>query len=313
MAPIHEASRLYGGAAAIPPPRGAAANVADDKQHRVPVPTASAEAPRAPPDASRDAAPSLASIESSRGNALTATPDAADTDASYLAQARRLLVDVVPSHSTKAYLKVARILSTAARPTSPPQQAAVLALANGVSDAAETMRLDVDVSPADARRLHAQARHAYGTRRHLRDAFEFALKAFGANPNDAEIAGHLAFLHLKLAPVHAERARQLALHAIALRTDRYPAPRPEDWTTFAVASALAARQIDARHALYASLVLARDVDRLCYSALGAYAAFGERLRDPVEAMLNRLHVEGRLDDSPNCASSTSRIAQLRPQ
>lgn len=157
-----------------------------------------------------------------------------------------------------------------------------------------------EIAPREARRLHEEARQAYWSRRHVPEAFDLELKAFGANPNDPEIAGTLAFLHLKLVPAQPERARQLAMHAIGMRNAQYPAGRTDDWMTFAIASALTGRQADARHALYASHALSRNLDRSCRTALGALATFGNRMREPVEALLLRLHEQGRADDSPNC-------------
>jgi len=168
-----------------------------------------------------------------------------------------------------------------------------------------------DIAPREARRLHEEARQAYWSRRHVPEAFDLELKAFGANPNDPEIAGHLAFLHLKLLPAQPERARQLALHAIGMRNAQYPSGRADDWTTFAIASALTGRQVDARHALYASLALTRNLDRSCRTALGALATFGDRMREPVEALLYRLHAQGRADDSPYCVWPPSRTAGSR--
>ena len=87
-------------------------------------------------------------------------------------------------------------------------------------------------------------------------------------------------------------------------------PRFDDWTTFAVASALSGRHTDARHALYATLVLARDTDRVCRSMLGALASYGERLRDPVEAMLDRLQSRGRGEESAYCNWLSGRLARF---
>ena len=71
----------------------------------------------------------------------------------------------------------------------PAQERAILALSSNIAGdpiAAETR-------PGEARRLHDAARQAYQLRHHIPEAFDFAVKAFGANPGDAEIAGHLAF------------------------------------------------------------------------------------------------------------------------
>jgi hypothetical protein len=70
--------------------------------------------------------------------------------------------------------------------------------------------------PCDARQLGEDARHAYLVDRDVARAFDLQLRAFGANPRDPELAGNLAFLLLRVQPVQAESARQLAVHAIAL-------------------------------------------------------------------------------------------------
>src|SRR5215467_26678 len=75
----------------------------------------------------------------------------------------------------------------------------------------------------------------------------------------------------------------------------------EDWNTFAVASALSGREADARNALYVTLAIAGNVERSCVAALNAVANYGEQLRRPVEAMLYRVHAQGRSYDSPWCA------------
>ena len=70
------------------------------------------------------------------------------------------------------------------------------------------------------------------------DVLMLQVRAFGANPMDAEVAGNLAFLLLRQRPAQAEAARQLALHALTLRNTRQADARIEDWATFAIASAL---------------------------------------------------------------------------
>ena len=113
------------------------------------------------------------------------------------------------------------------------------------------------------------------------------LKAFAANPLDSEVVGNLAFLQLKAQPPKAEAARQLALHSLALNDPRFPSGRIEDWTAFAVASALTGHEADARNAWYASLALASDLQHQCSNAVHAQAIYGERLRSSVQAMLQR--------------------------
>jgi hypothetical protein len=148
--------------------------------------------------------------------------------------------------------------------------------------------------------LYGQALHAYWTRRNPAEASDLQLKAFGADPRDPEIAGNLAFLYLKVQP---ETARQLALHAIAVRGTRFRAGRLEDWNTYAIASALTGRDADARNAMYVTVALARNVEWNCKAAQNAIANYGERLREPVDAMLNRIYLQGRAHESPYCTWS----------
>jgi hypothetical protein len=204
---------------------------------------------------------------------------------------------------------VARVLRIAADMPNSVRQRAILVASSGIAAGMPQILSD---TPADeGRRLHMAARNAYQVRHHVPDAFDLALKAFGANPNDPEIAGHLAFLHIKVVPNQPERGRQLALHALGHRKEPYPTTRFDDWTTFAVASALTGRTPDAAYALAAVLVLARDTDRVCRSMLGALASFGEPLRLPVEDMVDRLQRQGRADEAGYCSWLSGRMAKTR--
>ena len=138
--------------------------------------------------------------------------------------------------------------------------------------------------PRDAQQLNDQARAEYARRGATPDVLMLQVRAFGANPMDAEVAGNLAFLLLRQRPAQAYAARQLALHALTLRT-RQAEARIEDWATFAIASALTGRERDARNALLVTLALAPNLERQCKAALDVVALYGERLRAPVEAML----------------------------
>jgi hypothetical protein len=129
------------------------------------------------------------------------------------------------------------------------------------------------------------------------DAVNIELSAFGANPRDPDIAAYLAFLHLRMKPVQPETARQLALYAIFVSGSRRSA-RFGDWGTLAIASALAGRDIDATRAFLVELALTSNLDHTCQTALSAYASFGERLRVPVYAMLDRIDASDRV--SPYC-------------
>ena len=146
---------------------------------------------------------------------------------------------------------------------------------------------ETPVRSDEARRLNEAALVAYWRRDDVDDAVRLQRKAFAANPLDSEVVGNLAFLQLKEQPPQAEAARQLALHSLALNDPRFPSGRIEDWTAFAVASALTGHEADARNAWFASLALASDLQHQCDNAVRAEAIYGERLRPSVQAMLQR--------------------------
>jgi hypothetical protein len=264
----------------------------------------------APP---HDVAPSPASsppVAESRGPG-TAWRVARDDDA-YLEQGRRALASLVPKTAAQARIQIAPVLRSAADAHHPSYDRTVVALASapGTLDAAF---VDQAAAPREARRLHDDARRAYWSRRDVREVLDLELKAFGANPNDAEIVGHLAFLHLHTRPMQADRARLLALHALGLRSPAFPAGRPDDWITFAVASALTSRPIDATQGLYAAVAVASDPEHVCQAALAALEAHGERLREPVDALLARLQSQGRIDGSRACVRRPQRLVEWRSQ
>jgi len=91
------------------------------------------------------------------------------------------------------------------------------------------------------------------------------------------------------------------LFALTARNPQFHTTRMEDWTTFAIASALTGREADATRALYVTLALSANVERRCVAALDALASYGERLRAPVEAMFARVRAQGRGLDSPACS------------
>ncbi|MEO7152141.1 MAG: hypothetical protein ABIX46_10600, partial [Burkholderiaceae bacterium] len=161
-------------------------------------------------------------------------------------------------------------------------------------------QLEAGSSPAEARSLNEAARNAYWRRGDLREALLLQTRAFGANPLDAEVAGNLAFLRLKQQPAVPEQARQLALHALTTHDPRYPQGRIEDWTTLAITNSLTGRDRDARNAWLVTLELAPQAERQCRAAVNAYAAYGERVRPAVEAMLQRASLRHRAERAPMC-------------
>ncbi|WP_119157743.1 hypothetical protein [Caldimonas tepidiphila] len=213
-------------------------------------------------------------------------------------RARRLIERRLPEIAARLEDEVGAVLRTAGRAETGFEDA-------GVLDLARRIRLPDDAglgrgnSPGDARRLNEAAREAFWTRRSVREAHALQLRAFGADPRDAEIVGNLAFLQLKLAPSQPETARRLALYALSLGGRQFPAGRVEDWGSLAVASALSGRERDARDALFVMLAASRDLERSCRSALSAVANYGTAMRPPVEAMLRRIHERGG-SAAPSC-------------
>jgi len=229
----------------------------------------------------------------------------------YAREARRALAQSVPLIASQAQSEITPVLRAAARAQDPRADRDVI-------DAAQAIWVDSAGSlaqPGDpvAKRLNEEAMQAYWVRRNIPEAFDLSLKAFGANPNDPEVVGTLAFLHLRMSPSQPETARQLALHAIAVRGVRFRSGRLEDWNTYALASALTGRDADARNAMYVTVALAGNAERNCKAGLSAIANYGERVREAVEAMLYRIHTQGRAAESPYCAWPPNGTIGMRRQ
>jgi hypothetical protein len=268
-------------------------------------------APASPPIAQPASPPPRAIPETPAPTADVASGRARETELAL--RGRRTLAQAIPRSAARTQTEIARVLWTAANAYDPAQERAV-------SDAAQAVWAREDAwanaSPAEAaegRRLNDEAIRAYWYRRNVAEAVDLQMKAFGANPYDPEVAGNLAFLHLRVNPAQPEIARQLALHAIAVRGTQYPAGRLEDWNTYAVASALTGRDADARNALFVTVALAKDVERNCKAGQIAIASYGERVREPVNAMMYRIHTQGRAYAAPHCLWPTNWSASARLQ
>ncbi|WP_280150580.1 hypothetical protein [Piscinibacter sp. XHJ-5] len=216
------------------------------------------------------------------------------------ARAGALIGEQLPRIAQRAERLVLRVLHAAAQAENGVQDAEVL-------NAARAMRLSTDdafpgVSSAadDARRLHEAAGSAFWNARNPQQALSLQMRSFGADPRDPEVAGNLAFYLLKQRPAQPEAARRLALYALTAGDRQFPNGRLEDWTTLAIASALAGRERDARNAWFVTLSLSPSLDRQCRAAVAAYASHGEKLRAPTEAMLARIRTWGRSNESPFC-------------
>ena len=250
------------------------------------------------PEAIVSSAPAAPELAQAAPSVLAAGAPAVLEDFTERAQA--LITGQLPRLAQRAERLVLRVLhaaSIAPAPGGPDAQ---------VLNAAQTMQRVLDDALAawsaaseDARRLHEAAAAAFWGSRDPARALRLELRAFGADPRDPEVAGALAFYQLKQRPVQAEAARRLALLALALPQPGSPHGRIEDWTTFAIASALAGRERDARNAWLVTLSLG-PVERQCRAAVAAYASHGAALRTSVEAMLASLREAGRSDESPFC-------------
>jgi hypothetical protein len=216
------------------------------------------------------------------------------------AGARQLLSETVPRVVAQAEPELSRVLSTAAFAYQPAQARLVADAADGPWPSESALMPRSELPPSYARGLHAEARRALAAGRGIADVVELEMQAFAANPRDPEIAGYLAYLHLRMRPTRPEVARELAVHAIVFSGSRRSA-RIADWATFAIASALTGRDDDARRAYLVQATLTDDVEWTCRSALRAYAAYGEPVRVPVQAMLQRIHAQRRAFDAPACA------------
>ena len=301
---VADPPRAQSGASAIPARSADAASRAGDERGAPQTAAAkqtSRGSPSAAPVEDRSEALKLALAQASTAPEPRVGAADQNTQEDLAAQGRRILLDTVPRIARQSEPEVARVLSIAASAYQPMQDRAV-------ADAARLTRIPDDAwlraratAPGEARRLTDQARAAFASRRNVLEAFDLQLRAFGANPRDPDVASYLAFLYLKLSPPQPDMARQVALVALATRSSQGYATRMDDWNTFAVASALSGRDVDARNALFVTLAVSGSVERTCLSALHALANHGDRLRGPVEAVLYRIRAQGRGNDSPSCA------------
>jgi len=249
------------------------------------------------------ARPALTNDVATPGNATNVAPaspagDGAPID--YAARASDLMANQVPRLAQRAERQVARVLFVAGRSEHVAGDDEIHAAAGAIGRDGGDALAGVAVSAREAQRLGDAARAEYARRGGTPEALALQARAFGANPLDVEAAGNLAFLLLRQRPAQAEAARLLALHALSLHGTRYPEGRIEDWATLAIASALAGRERDARNAFLVTLALAPNLERQCRAAIDVYAIYGERLRAPVEAMLQSANASGRANGSAFC-------------
>ena len=252
-------------------------------------PAASSAVATAPTSTSTtDAASARAAANGADANeqrSETAPPPAPAND--FEAVAAEWMGNSVPRIAQTAERQLAPVLGAAARSTAELRRRGELRAAAQAARSSSPPTPDVTVHANEARSLNEAALVAYWRDNSVADALRLQTQAFGADPLDPEIVGNLALLRLKEKPPQPEAARQLALHALTLKDDRFPTGRIEDWTTLAIANALTGREKDARNTWFVSMALATDLQRQCNAAVRAQATYGERLRPSVQAMLQR--------------------------
>ena len=251
------------------------------------------------------AVPGGRSVDSGSSPPVAAATSGAPADTievmpDFSARANDLMANHMPRLAQRAERLVAPVLYVAGRADDVIGDAAILDSAGALASPAVDPVWGMPLAPREAQQLTDAARSEYGRRGASAQALALAVRAFGADPLDPEVAGNLAFLLLRQRPSQPEAARRLALHALTLHGSRFPQGRIEDWATLAIASALAGRERDASNAFLVSLALAPNLERHCRAALDAFAIYGERLRVPVETMLAGVAASRRATQAPSC-------------
>ena len=256
--------------------------------------------------------PTAATAAQSLDSAMPATESRVvdSSDDELAARGRQLVSDVVPGIAASAYDDLSQALSIVSPQADARQDRAVVSALRASWRGEARFVPTATMAPQRARRLHEDARNGYAHGRRVDDVLHLELAAFAANPRDPDIAAFLAFLHLHANPANPETARQLALHAIAM-SGAQRTQRVDDWSTLAIASALAGRHRDATRLFLVQVALAGNVDRSCRAALNAYNDYGEPLRVPVQTMLARVQSDPRAYEYPSCRDRSASMASLR--
>ena len=157
----------------------------------------------------------------SRARADSAPDRAREND---LRAARRgaALAQSVPRIAVQTQAEIAPVLWAAAKAQDPRAEREVVDSAQAIWVRDGATAYSQPIEPAAARRLNDEAMQAYWVRRNIPEAFDLSLKAFGANP---ERSGSRRQPRVPASagsiPSQPETARQLALHAIAVRGSRF--------------------------------------------------------------------------------------------
>lgn len=278
-----------------------------------PEPAPAEAAPTAAPPPSVTLASVIPPPTGSTPPAADVAPAATHWPDDFSERSHELITSQVPRVAQHAERQVLRVLHIAAQTDVGGREDDIRSAARSTHIGADDTLAGIRAAPYEAKRLNGAASAAFWSERNAQRALTLQARAFGANPLDREVAGNFAFYLLKQRPAQAELARQLALHALTLSDPQLPGSRVDDWTTFAIASALVGRQRDAVNAMYVTLALSDTLGRPCRSALAAYAAHGERMRAPTEAMLYRIREWGRSDESSFCRWPPSWTVSARAQ
>jgi hypothetical protein len=207
---------------------------------------------------------------------------------------QRLMANQMPRLAQRAERQVARVLFVAGRAELGGGDAEIRAAAASVGrDGSDGARRACRCRRARRSASAMPARAEYARRGGTPEALALQARAFGADPLDVETAGNLAFL--LLAPAAGASRSGAPAGAARAHPARCTLPRRkiEDWATFAIASALAGRERDARNAFLVTLSLAPNLERHARRRSTSNAIYGERLRAPIEAMLQSANASGR--------------------
>lgn len=228
-------------------------------------------------------------VRPSRGGSGTVARAQSTAHAKYEARGRQILSSALPRAAVAAEKEVAWVLFLAGAANSRKEDDEVARAASRIPASPDLLGSGTD--HATAEKLHEQARKSLAAGRDAREPLPLQLRAFGADPNDAQVAGQLALIHTRLAAPSAETSRQLAMYSLARGRWAWQASSAEGWVTLAIASALARREQDAMHALFVMAALAKDGDEACRMAIDAWRRHGDRMKGPAAALLHR--VRGR--------------------
>jgi len=149
-----------------------------------------------------------------------------------------------------------------------------------------------------ANKLNAEALNSWHSANDRERALALQLRAFDANPLNAEIAGNLATYALQTNDMEA--AKNYVHLALSLTRPPDKSGRTADWATLAAIYSMQGDTDRATQALYVTLGMAPDIGKRCYSAIySTINVYGETLRIPTERMLRRIQ-DLDLSRAPAC-------------